>query len=207
MRLGAGFVPLVGSLLSLADSLLIFRDSRQTLHDQMAGTFVVTGALVPGGAGFKPSAGVGAGGGVIVAVVGGLGALAVIGILAAIAIPNFVAMQLKAERSEVPSNVEAIRTAERAYHASFGSYLPVGSAVEADSELSGKTLHPWPGGAEWRNLGWAPDGMVRGAYWVEVVDGGFIVHGICDVDADGEYAHYTASEADNAQMRSPPETY
>ena len=41
--------------------------------------------------------------------------VAIIGILAAIAIPNFVAMQLRAKRSELPTNVDAIRTAELAY--------------------------------------------------------------------------------------------
>ena len=49
--------------------------------------------------------------------------VAIIGILAAIAIPNFVAMQLKAKRSEVPSNVDGIKTAEVAYEAAFDAYL------------------------------------------------------------------------------------
>ena len=40
--------------------------------------------------------------------------VAIIGILAAIAIPNFVAMQSKSKRPEVPGNVDAIKTAELA---------------------------------------------------------------------------------------------
>ena len=38
--------------------------------------------------------------------------VAIIGILAAIAIPSFLAMQLRAKRSELPTNLDAIRTAE-----------------------------------------------------------------------------------------------
>ena len=39
-----GFVPLLGGLFALVDLLLIFRDSRQCLHDQIADTLVVTAA-------------------------------------------------------------------------------------------------------------------------------------------------------------------
>lgn len=39
-----GFIPFIGALYVLIDSLLIFRDSRQCLHDQIADTKVVTAA-------------------------------------------------------------------------------------------------------------------------------------------------------------------
>ena len=38
------FVPLLGSLWALVDMLVIFRESRQCLHDQIADTMVVTAA-------------------------------------------------------------------------------------------------------------------------------------------------------------------
>ena len=41
--------------------------------------------------------------------------VAIIGILAAIAIPNFVEMQYRAKRAEIPSNVDGIKTAEMGY--------------------------------------------------------------------------------------------
>jgi len=41
-------IPFLGSLYFLVDSLLIFRDSRQCLHDQMADTLVVTAASSTG---------------------------------------------------------------------------------------------------------------------------------------------------------------
>jgi uncharacterized RDD family membrane protein YckC len=39
-----GLIPLIGALYVLVDSLVIFRDSRQCLHDQIADTKVVTAA-------------------------------------------------------------------------------------------------------------------------------------------------------------------
>jgi uncharacterized RDD family membrane protein YckC len=36
-----GFVPVVGQIVSLVDALLIFRNSRLCLHDQVAGTIVI----------------------------------------------------------------------------------------------------------------------------------------------------------------------
>ncbi|GDX81424.1 hypothetical protein LBMAG42_32350 [Deltaproteobacteria bacterium] len=207
-RYGMGFIPVVGSLLSLVDTLCIFRGTRRTLHDDAAGTYVVVGFSDFGRAapGLVPAANAG-GLSVFVAVVCGVGMVALLGISAAVAIPNFVAMQLKAKRSEVPANVDAIRTAEHAYHASYGTYLPVGGADLADTEISGKTQHDWIGGGAWRELGWAPDGKVRGGYWVEAGENGFIVHGVCDVDADGEYAYYTATQDSRAELRSPPDVY
>ncbi|MCK9688272.1 RDD family protein [Scleromatobacter humisilvae] len=41
-------IPLLGSLWALVDSLLIFRESRQCLHDQIADTLVVTAASSQG---------------------------------------------------------------------------------------------------------------------------------------------------------------
>jgi prepilin-type N-terminal cleavage/methylation domain-containing protein len=48
--------------------------------------------------------------------------VAIIGILAAIAIPNFLAMQLRAKRAELPSNLDGIRTAEKAYQAEWDTF-------------------------------------------------------------------------------------
>lgn len=76
------------------------------------------------------------------------GALCGIGVTAAIAIPNFEAVQQKARRSEVPANVDSIRTAELAYFAQFGRYLPAGSPEAAAAELAGdagKRQRPWGG--------------------------------------------------------------
>ncbi|HEX7637121.1 MAG TPA: RDD family protein [Burkholderiaceae bacterium] len=44
------FIPLLGSLWALIDMLLIFRESRQCLHDTIADTIVATAASTPGAA-------------------------------------------------------------------------------------------------------------------------------------------------------------
>ncbi len=142
-----------------------------------------------------------------IALIGGCGVLIpVVGILAAIAIPNFVAMQLKSKRAEVPGYVSGIKTAELAYDASFDDFVAVGSEAQARREVS-KTPHPWEGGSDWDTIGWRPDGPVRGSYWVTVEGGDFTVHGICDVDGDGEYAEYIATKSQNATLVSDPNTY
>ena len=54
--------------------------------------------------------------------------VAIIGLLAAIAIPNFVQFQLRAKSAEGKGNLAAIRTAEEAYFAEYGIYLPATAA-------------------------------------------------------------------------------
>lgn len=65
------------------------------------------------------------------------------------------------------------------------------------------TPRAWAGGEEWSRLGWAPDGMVRGAYWVEVHGDEVVVVGICDVDGDGEVAEYRAGTSGPAVIVDP----
>jgi hypothetical protein len=130
----------------------------------------------------------------------------VIGVLAAIAIPNFVAMQVKAKRAEVPSYVEGIRTAELAYDAACDEFVAAGDPVQA-ALVAGKAQRTWEGGPEWAKVGWSPDGPVRGAYWVEVTGETFTVHGICDVDGDGEFAEYTADADSPARLITPNHVY
>jgi type II secretory pathway pseudopilin PulG len=137
----------------------------------------------------------------------GLGGFVVVGMLAAIAIPNFLTMQRKAKRAEVPGNVEGLKAAELAYDAAYDRYVPCGSREEAEGAV-GKELRDAPEfrvSGCWQQLGWRPDGPIRGAYWVEVTDSGdgtetFTVHGIADVDGDGEFVHYTATQTTNATL-------
>lgn len=135
--------------------------------------------------------------------------VAIIGILAAIAIPNFVAMQLKAKRAEVPSNVDGIKTAELAYDAAFDGY------VEAPDYPGVATLskqqQPWIelSATGFNTIGWKPDGDVRGTYQVETNGTTDItVTGQCDVDDDGtDIANYTATTSINATLNSEPNIY
>ncbi len=132
------------------------------------------------------------------------GSVPFIGIFAAIAIPNFVVMQQRAKRAEVPMNVDGIKVTLIAYEAINDTYLAVPEPVPLDTVMIGEQLVPWPSGTPFDELGWMPDGDVRGTYWVEVSDDGldFTVHGMCDVDGDGDPAHYTATKSINATLET-----
>ena len=105
---------------------------------------------------------------------------------AALAIPNFVEMQYRAKRAEVPANVDGLKTAEMGYHAAFDEYVAV-EPHPRRPEFLGKESAPWRGNKDFDELGWAPDGDVRGTYWVEVSPDGsdFTVFGMGDMDGDG----------------------
>ena len=125
--------------------------------------------------------------------------VAIIGILAAIAIPNFVDMQYRAKRAEVPSNVDGIKTAELAYEASFDAFVQ--ETVQRPNATPNKQQRPWIGGS-FDTLGWSPDGDVRGSYNVTTSPTDFIAEGRCDVDGDLTGATYTATKTVNASFDS-----
>jgi type IV pilus assembly protein PilA len=132
--------------------------------------------------------------------------VAIIGILAAIAIPNFVDMQYRAKRAEVPGNVKGIKTAQIAYDAAFDTYIEV-SSFKPGSTV-GKTQKAWTSGTDFDTLGWLPDGKVRGAYKVSSSSStDFLVTGICDVDGDGTNASFTATKSINTTMTTGATTY
>ena len=124
--------------------------------------------------------------------------VAIIGILAAIAIPNFITMQLKAKRSEIPGNVDGIKTAEFAYEASFDAFV---AATASPATVPGKPAVDFTDSGNFASIGWKPDGKVRGSYSVTgVTDMDFTVNGSCDVDGDGTTADYSATASTNATL-------
>ena len=129
-------------------------------------------------------------------------------LVAAIAIPNFVEMQYRAKRAEVPANVDGIKTAEMAYHAVFDTYVATEPAPRTEWTTD-KNPVSWTSGPDWQQLGWEPDGQVRGAYWVEVSPDGsdFTVFGAADIDGDGSIAVYTATRSVNTVFLNNNSTY
>lgn len=135
---------------------------------------------------------------------GAMGPMALIG--AAVAIPNFVEMQYRSKRSEIPSNINAIKTSLYAYDAEFDGYVSEPNFYP-DSH-PGKSLRDFPDGSSFDTLGWKPDGQVRGSY--KIVTRGyrdFVVYGISDIDGDGERATFTATKTVNVRMMTPPDVY
>ena len=133
--------------------------------------------------------------------------VAIIGILAAIAVPNFVAMQYRAKRAEVPSNVDGIKTAELAYDAAFDAFVQQTTWVP--TTLPDKVQQAWPStGTGFATIGWAPDGNVRGNYQL-VSNGttGFTVSGRCDVDNDDSNALFSATRDANSVMSTANDWY
>jgi type IV pilus assembly protein PilA len=125
--------------------------------------------------------------------------VAIIGILAAIAIPNFIAMQLKAKRSELPGNVDGIKTTEISYDAAFDGYL---TATANPTSTPNKQQRDWTSSGSWTTLGWKPDGQVRGSYAVTAGSTDFTVTASSDVDADSSFADYSASATVNATLNA-----
>ena len=138
--------------------------------------------------------------------------VAIIGILAAIAIPNFVEMQYRAKRAEIPSNVKAIKEVEMAYDAEYNAFV---TATAHPTSTIGKSPVAWGNGnTDFQKLGWSPDGKVRGKYSVattaassSVPGGNFTVKGACDVDADSTEAQYTATKSINTVFLNTNDTY
>jgi len=127
-------------------------------------------------------------------------AVAIVAILAAIAIPNYLAMQLKAKRAELPTNVESIKLAEVGFETAHEYYL---NATAHPRETPDKNAVAWTTDNEgFEGIGWRADSDVRGVY--EVVDASnteFTVQGVADCDGDGLIVMYTANQTTAATLR------
>ena len=141
--------------------------------------------------------------------------VAIIGILAAIAIPNFVAMQLRSKRSELPSNIDAIRSAEKAYEHEWDSYTSAGPVPSAGVPAKEQvTFSNADDGGKFALLGWQADGKVRGQYTVSNIDGGatlanndFSAVALGDIDGDATYSDYRCNKDIKAIMVSANNLY
>ena len=122
--------------------------------------------------------------------------VAIIGILAAIAVPNFMSMQYKTKRSEVPSNIKGIKSAQIAYESDFDTFVTCAQYPTAPT----KTTQVWDVSASggFKTIGWRPDGDVRGSYTVASATKDFTAFGYSDVDGDGAQATYQATKTTNA---------
>ena len=134
--------------------------------------------------------------------------VAIIGILAAIAIPNFLTMQLRAKRSEIPTNLSAVRTTEQAYFHEFDTYTAVAVQPRGDTALDTKQAAWLTTYSDWNLLGWKPDGKVRGNYAVaSSATTAFTATGKGDVDDDTNVATFEGNQDLKPEMKSPNNIY
>ena len=121
--------------------------------------------------------------------------VAIIGILAAIAIPNFATLALRAKRAELPTQIGAIERTEFAYFAEWDTFTVCSATPDA---IPGRypTTFAGSGYTSFANLGFLADGLVRGQYQVDVpaIDE-YIVYGMSDLDGNTDIAIYQATQA------------
>lgn len=114
--------------------------------------------------------------------------IAIVGFLASLAIPDLRAQSDTAKRAEVVHNVASIAHSQVAYHAQYDKFAEV--ATYHPRTAPGRTMVGWSTGTEFDDIGWAPDGQVRGVYKTELTAHGFTVTAETDVDGDGKKAIY-----------------
>jgi len=97
---------------------------------------------------------------------------------------------------KVLTRLDAIRMAERAYHAMWDTYT---ACAPTPPDIPGSTPVPFEGGGleAFQDLGWLPNGPVRCRYSVaDIVTGppdGFTARAECDIDGDGTVERYWAT--------------
>jgi type II secretory pathway pseudopilin PulG len=136
--------------------------------------------------------------------------VSIVSILAAIAVPEFQEMQLKAKRSEVPVNVDGITTAHLAYEAANDRYLFQTSWVPNGTFT--KKTRPWITTSTYQAIGYRPEGAVRGGYYSPAWGtNGVDTVGRCDVDNDNINTLFRARLDQGVitqnEMISLPDTY
>lgn len=114
----------------------------------------------------------------------------------------------KMDRTELPLNVDSIRTAEITLQEAFGDYVSAEASPRAAADV-GKTPVAWAPSAGFKKLSWAPRNkdQVYGSYQVVASDDGFEVTGVADMDGDGQRAVYTANKDTNAKATTGENVY
>lgn len=158
--------------------------------------------------------GVAVGVGVGVVIVGLVFALplvvAIIGILAAIAIPNFLVYTYRAKLSETDVQLTAIRDAEEAYRAQWGTYAAC--PIHPDPVVAPPGREPRPVAANpcWDALGVSWSGSQYCSYSVETtgsldgMDQSFEVVAYCDVDEDYLWSEFVLGSDDFVPWQRNP---
>lgn len=131
--------------------------------------------------------------------------VAILSVLAAIAVPEYHAMQFKVKRSEAFPVVEAIRAAEASYEAVYDSYLA--AATLAPDANPGRLQRPWNYPPEFVTLGFLPDGEIRGSYRVTLSGPDFTAEGHMDTDGNDVDALFAGTRSSETTMITAASIY
>ena len=114
----------------------------------------------------------------------------------------------KSERTELPLNVDSIRTAEITLQGAFGDYVSAEASPRAAADV-GPNPVAWKGSAGFKKLPWAPKvrDKVYGSYQVIASDDDFEVTGVTDLDGDGNQARFTANAENRATSQTGADVY
>jgi prepilin-type N-terminal cleavage/methylation domain-containing protein len=139
--------------------------------------------------------------------------VAIVGLLAALAIPQYETMLVRAKRAEIGLNLDGIRGVEIGYHAEWGAFT---SCALLPAAVPGRTAVPFGAtdstNLDWNQLGWVPDGRVYGQYSVTAGNlfgelPTFSADGFGDIDGDGNLSHYQTTQDLKPMMLTPNIVY
>ncbi len=135
-------------------------------------------------------------------------------ILAVMAIPNYLSMQLRAKRSELPLNLDSIRNAEKSYEHVFDAFTTCPTTPEA---IPGKTArlfgHSHGDNGCWDLMGWLADGKVRASYSVTAIpaenikQANFSAAAVSDIDGNGLNCTYVGDRHQHPYMLTDNSRY
>ncbi len=135
--------------------------------------------------------------------------VAIIGILAAVAIPNFLSMRLKAKTSEAKANLGAIRTCEEAYQVEEDTYLTCAKNPTSDAT---KLKRDWAtGNTDFKAIGFVPTGKVYYSYQVDAnanILTDFVATATGNLDGEGDNdSIFTLSSSSGDIVNTTPTTF
>jgi len=121
-------------------------------------------------------------------------------------------VQFSMHSEDVLAQVDAIRQAEKAYHAEWGAFL---SALPTPEHVPKGDTVPFdgPGLSAFQQLGWAPvSTRCRFRVYAPRSEGAisadaFEVTADCDLDGDGRRSRYTATDSERARRTTPQGEY
>ena len=132
--------------------------------------------------------------------------VAIVAILASIAMPRYGVFQAKAKTVEATNNLATIRTLQETYRAEYDAYR---ACAATPPTVPKSTPLPWagPGVADFKTLGFQPDGDVRYQYVVSVTGLYYSATATGDVDGDGEQAQYVLTNLVPKPILATPGVY